>query len=116
MGQAMAHLAETGARTVTYIAGPVNSWSDGERWRAARVAARAHGLLIRRHGPFAPTTFGGEEAFEQFTGTLPDAVICYNDLCAVGFLISALRAGVRSEEHTSELQSRRHLVARLLLE
>ena len=95
MGQAMAHLAENGSRTVTYVAGPVNSWSDGERWRAARVAARAHGLLIRRHGPFAPTTFGGEEAFEQFTGALPDAVICYNDLCAVGFLISALRAGVR---------------------
>ena len=95
MGQAMAHLAEIGARTVTYVAGPVNSWSDGERWRAARVAARAHGLLIQRHGPFAPTTFGGEDAFEELTDGLPDAVICYNDLVAVGFLISALRAGVR---------------------
>src|SRR3712207_8320912 len=30
--------------------------------------------------------------------------------------VSALRAGARSEEHTSELQSRQYLVCRLLLE
>src|SRR5690554_5568436 len=41
-------------------------------------------------------------------------------LTAVGFLTATkrapFRAGVRSEEHTSELQSRPHLVCRLLLE
>ena len=95
MGQALAHLAENGLRTVTYVAGPVNSWSDGERWRAARVAARQHGLQIQRHGPFAPTTVGGEQAFEELRDSLPDAVVCYNDLVAFGFLISALRAGIR---------------------
>ncbi|MGO1894822.1 MAG: LacI family DNA-binding transcriptional regulator [Brachybacterium sp.] len=95
MGQAMAHLAENGSRTVTYVAGPVNSWSDGERWRAARVSARQHGLQVQRHGPFAPTTAGGEQAFEELRDSLPHAVICYNDLVAFGFLISALRAGVR---------------------
>ena len=95
MGQAMAHLVENGVRTVTYVAGPVNSWSDGERWRAARVAARQHGLQIQRHGPFAPTTTGGEQAFEELCDSLPHAVICYNDLVAFGFLVSALRAGIR---------------------
>ncbi|ATG53409.1 LacI family transcriptional regulator [Brachybacterium ginsengisoli] len=95
MGQAMTHLAENGIRTVTYVAGPVNSWSDGERWRAARVAARQHGLQVQRHGPFAPTTAGGEQAFEELRDSLPHAVICYNDLVAFGFLISALRAGIR---------------------
>lgn len=95
MGQAMAHLAENGSRTVTYVAGPVNSWSDGERWRAARVAARQHGIQVQRHGPFAPTTAGGEQAFEELRDSLPHAVICYNDLVAFGFLISALRAGIR---------------------
>lgn len=95
MGQAMAHLAENGSRTVTYVAGPVNSWSDGERWRAARVAARQHGIQVQRHGPFAPTTAGGEQAFEELHDSLPHAVICYNDLVAFGFLISALRAGIR---------------------
>ena len=95
MGQALAHLAENGIRTVTYVAGPVNSWSDGERWRAARVAARQHGIQVQRHGPFAPTTAGGEQAFEELRDSLPHAVICYNDLVAFGFLISALRAGIR---------------------
>ncbi|HLQ80687.1 MAG TPA: LacI family DNA-binding transcriptional regulator [Brachybacterium sp.] len=95
MGQALTHLAENGIRTVTYVAGPVNSWSDGERWRAARVAARQHGLQIQRHGPFAPTTAGGEQAFEELRDSLPHAVVCYNDLVAFGFLISALRAGIR---------------------
>ena len=95
MGQAMAHLAENGSRTVTYIAGPVNSWSDGERWRAARISARQHGLQVQRHGPVPPTASGGEKAFEELRDTLPHAVICYNDLVAFGFLVSALRAGVR---------------------
>lgn len=95
MGQAMAHLAENGIRTVTYVAGPVNSWSDGERWRAARTAARSLGLTVQRHGPFAPTIAGGEQAFDELSDSLPHAVICYNDLIAIGFLISALRAGVR---------------------
>src|SRR5699024_180439 len=95
MGQAMAHLVENGIRTVTYVAGPVNSWSDGERWRAARVAARQHGLQTQRHGPFAPTTTGGEQAFEELCDSLPHAVVCYNDLVAFGFLVSALRAGIR---------------------
>ncbi|MFC7455636.1 LacI family DNA-binding transcriptional regulator [Brachybacterium sp. GCM10030267] len=95
MGQAMAHLAENGIRTVTYVAGPVNSWSDGERWRAARTAARSHDLLVHRHGPFAPTIAGGEQAFEDLREKLPHAVVCYNDLVAFGFLVAALRAGVK---------------------
>ena len=95
MGQAMAHLAEHGLRTVTYVAGPVNSWSDGERWRTARAAAKNHGIQINRQGPYAPTTTGGEQAFEDLEGVLPHAVICYNDLIALGFMVSALRSGVK---------------------
>ncbi|WP_394213850.1 LacI family DNA-binding transcriptional regulator [Brachybacterium vulturis] len=101
MGQALEHLAENGIRTVTYVSGPVNSWSDGERWRAARVAARQHGVQIQRHGPFAPTAAGGELAFGELRDSLPHAVVCYNDLVAFGFLISALRAGIRVPEELS---------------
>lgn len=93
MTQAMAHLVEQGVRSVTYVAGPVNSWSDGERWRAARAVGRANGLSVHRHGPYPPTATGGEQAFAEIK-ELTDAVICYNDLIAVGFLVSALRAGV----------------------
>lgn len=93
MTQAMAHLVEQGIRSVTYVAGPVNSWSDGERWRAARAVGKANGLSVHRHGPYPPTATGGELAFSEIK-ELTDAVICYNDLIAVGFLVSALRAGV----------------------
>src|SRR2546422_4940027 len=56
---------------------------------------------------------------------LPDAIACYEAAVAAAerggeqtVLAEALRrlAVVRSEEHTSELQSRLHLVCRLLLE
>lgn len=107
MQQAMAHLAEQDIRVVTYVAGPETSWSDGERWRAARKSAAAHGIRAHRIGPFPPTSRGGETAFAQMwagldgqaglrgAAGLPDAVICYNDLQALGLLVSALRAGVK---------------------
>src|SRR5690554_7558629 len=37
-------------------------------------------------------------------------------LCALQIILGAMAGGLRSEEHTSELQSRPHLVCRLLLE
>ncbi|EWS80995.1 LacI family DNA-binding transcriptional regulator [Brachybacterium phenoliresistens] len=101
MAQVIAHLDEQGVREVVYVAGPVNSWSDSERWRAARLEARARGMSIRRRGPFIPTASGGEEAFDELRGELPHAVICYNDLIALGFLVSALRAGVQVPQELS---------------
>jgi LacI family transcriptional regulator len=111
IGQALAHLREDGARTMLYVAGPPNSWSDGERWRAIRAQSSPHELRVHRVGPFAPTARGGEEAYQyvlenladrsaatrpaRLADVLPDAVICYNDLQAVGLLMSALRDGVR---------------------
>lgn len=94
MGQVLAHLRAGGAREVLYLAGPENSWSDGERWRAARLRATEHGLVMTRRGPFAPTSAGGEQAYGAVREDLPHAVICYNDLIAYGFLVAALRDGV----------------------
>ena len=93
MGQAMTHLAENGSAHGHLRRRARELVVRRERWRAARVAARQHGLQIQRHGPFAPTTAGGE-AFEELRDSLPHAVICYNDLVAFGLLISALRAGI----------------------
>lgn len=94
MVQIAEHLRASGARSIMYVAGPVNSWSNSERWRALRAAAEARGMAARRIGPFAPTAGGGEAAYERLRGRLPDAVIAYNDLIAMGFLVSALRDGV----------------------
>src|SRR3989442_7621115 len=48
-----------------------------------------------------------------------DQMACWSPACFAAWAMaraSAKHAGLRSEEHTSELQSRPHLVCRLLLE
>src|SRR3712207_8999082 len=57
-----------------------------------------------------------EEAFSKIKGLIRKAEARSREalLEAIGAAISTL--GVRSEEHTSELQSRQYLVCRLLLE
>lgn len=94
MHRVMQHLAGTGVRSVVYAAGPVNSWSDGERWRTARAAAQEAGIVIRRLGPFPPTSTGGAEAYRALREDAPDAVVAYNDLLAAGLLMAALADGI----------------------
>src|SRR5258707_4873185 len=43
-------------------------------------------------------------------------VLARNALCVICLAIGGLASAARSEEHTSELQSRQYLVCRLLLE
>src|SRR5438034_8872757 len=45
-----------------------------------------------------------------------EALAVHNDLVGVEVAVDAARRGLRSEEHTSELQSHSDLVCRLLLE
>src|SRR5258705_13988281 len=64
--------------------------------------------------------FNDTATTEIYTLSLHDALpICDRCILANGALVGGhcvLEDGVRSEEHTSELQSLRHLVCRLLLE
>src|SRR3712207_7679293 len=61
-----------------------------------------------------------EEAFRAFMRDTPENAVMlvdtYDTLEGVRRAISASEATGRSEEHTSELQSRQYLVCRLLLE
>src|SRR5471030_1857445 len=53
---------------------------------------------------------------ERHAGVFPEDEAALLDLPGIGpYTASAIRAIARSEEHTSELQSLRHLVCRLLL-
>src|SRR3989442_12310243 len=66
--------------------------------------------------------FNDTATTEIYTLSLHDALpICgwfrrWTLRCSLGRVSSRKRTNVRSEEHTSELQSRPHLVCRLLLE
>lgn len=113
-----AHLADQGARTVTYLSWPEESWMDSVRWRGLREAtgsaAGDESPLFTRHIPLsderlnavaqmsvskitlgAPTAQGGRRAFIEWKKHPTDAVVCFNDMVAVGFLHQAAREGVR---------------------
>src|SRR5438445_1288268 len=73
--------------------------------------------LARLGTAFRQSPFHLQRTFKGVLGITPRA---YADSCRLNQLKSNLRAGSdaqhRSEEHTSELQSRQYLVCRLLLE
>lgn len=80
---ALAHLAELGHLSFTFLAGPADSWIAAERWRTLRAAAAEVGVRARRVGPFSPTRDGGRAAAAQVRST-ESAVVAYNSLMALG--------------------------------
>ena len=94
--RAVEHLAELGHHTITYAAGPEESWTDGMRWRALRQAALDLRLQGRRIGPFDATVTGGAHAADELVRHPTSAVITYNDQMAIGLIrrLTHLRVGV----------------------
>src|SRR5690349_24256237 len=90
---------------------PGASMTRDEKMRIARQLERLRVDVIEAGFPAASN--GDFEAVRAIAGAIKDSVVCglarANDT-------DIRRAGDRSEEHTSELQSRRDLVCRLLLE
>jgi len=94
MKRATEHLAEAGVNTITYLAGPDASWSNGMRWRGLREAGLDLNLRVRRVGPLEPTMRGGAAAVSEWLQHPTSGVIAYNDLVAIGFLRAVTAAGV----------------------
>lgn len=112
--RAATHLHEQGARTITYLAGPEDSWTDSMRWRAlldvtghapaggeplTRFSAtetppRLSRLEVDRIRLDEPSIRGGARAFSLWSRQRSDAVLCFNDLVAIGFMAEAARHGV----------------------
>ena len=93
--KAVEHLAGFGHRTIAYLAGPEASWADGIRWRALRDVCREMGITEHRIGPFAPTIQGGRSAAEVFAARRIKAVICYNDIMAIGLMKGLQERGLK---------------------
>lgn len=93
------HLIAQGYRRICYLAGPP-FWVDTQReggYRAALTRAGLEAQVIRATSPDVP---GGEQASAQLhqAGELPDAVICYNDLIAIGLMTALSAQGLRIPE------------------
>lgn len=86
----VAHLAELGARTVTFLGDPGLSPDLGERLDGLRRGAAARGVEVTVHAPGAMDERAGAAAAADLAGRLPDAVACANDELALG-LVTGLR-------------------------
>ncbi len=93
MRRALEHLAEMGHRRVCYVSGPAASWADGARWRAFREGCFELELIDHKIGPVPPTVRGGYSVFKQVMEQRVSAVICYNDMMAIGLDRAAKDAG-----------------------
>jgi DNA-binding LacI/PurR family transcriptional regulator len=92
--RAVEHLAELGHTTITYVAGPENSWADGMRWQALREAAYELELKVRRVGPSnAPTVNAGFRHAAELLRDQVTAVIAYNDMLAIGVIKGLTKRG-----------------------
>lgn len=95
---AVEHLASQGCKDITYVAGPEASWADGMRWRAVREAGVEQHVRIHRIGPASPTVAGGRAAALAWAANRTPAVICYNDVVAMGFMRTVHEMGLSIPE------------------
>jgi LacI family transcriptional regulator len=92
---AVAHLAELGHRSITYLAGPEASWADGMRWRSLLEVTADRGIRVRRLGPCSPDLAGGLRVAEQLAARPTSAVLAYNDQVAIGLVRGLAARGIR---------------------
>lgn len=84
--QVIDHLAHLGHRRLAYLSGPTSSWSNRERRRGLRYAAKKHGLEIVELGPYAPHFESGRQGTDVALGHDVTAIVAFNDLMALGVL------------------------------
>lgn len=94
MRQVVEHLYALGHRRCTYLAGPARSWSNRQRQKALRAAARQLGMEAIVLGPFEPTYEGGLRAADLAVAESPTAIVAYNDLMALGAMARLWARGI----------------------
>jgi LacI family transcriptional regulator len=88
-------LVKQGHRDIAYI-GFSPARPDMERTRGLTACLEAHGLPFVRYDVSAPTLAEGERICPSVVlrRDKPDAVVCYNDMVAIGFLGAAKSLGI----------------------
>ena len=99
--QIVDHLASYGHRSFVFAGGPAESWSGARRWQGLQAAAAEQGMETRRFGPYMPTLGGGPAAADAAVASGASAVVCHNDLLAIGLMRRLLERGHRIPEDIS---------------
>jgi LacI family transcriptional regulator len=91
---AIEHLVGLGHRKLALVLGPEGSWNSKQIREAARDATIAAGAELAVVGPNSPTEQGGQRAAPEVLRTTATAVLCYNDLVAIGLVEGLDQLGV----------------------
>lgn len=83
---AVIHLAGLGHTRIGYVAGPPDSWSNQQRRKAARQAAKHHGLQLPVVPAGDPTYAAGEKAGARLLEEGCTAAVAFDDLVALGVM------------------------------
>ena len=92
--QVAEHLASLGHRDLVFLGGPIGSWSGARRWAGLQRACADLGLAAVRWGPYSPTLDGGPGAADAVIAAGARAVVCHNDMLAIGVLRRLAERGV----------------------
>ncbi|GAA4115053.1 LacI family DNA-binding transcriptional regulator [Nocardioides fonticola] len=92
--QVVEHLASLGHRELVFLGGPVGSWSGARRWAGLQRACADLGVQAVRWGPYSPTLAGGPGAADAALAAGARAVVCHNDMLAIGVLRRLAERGV----------------------
>lgn len=101
MRSVMRHLVALGHRRIAYAGGPQISWSNGRRSEAVHTISAEEAVEVVDLGSFAPYLRGGLGAADQAIAADVTAVVCFNDLLALGVLDRLIQRGVRVPEEMS---------------
>jgi LacI family repressor for deo operon, udp, cdd, tsx, nupC, and nupG len=99
--QIVDHLASYGHRSFVFAGGPAESWSGARRWQGLRAAAAEKGMEPRRFGPYMPTLRGGPAAADAAVASGATAVVCHNDMLAIGVMRRLEERGLRVPQDMS---------------
>ncbi len=99
--QIVDHLASYGHRSFVFAGGPAESWSGARRWQGLQAAAADKGMDARRFGPYLPTLGGGPAAADAAVASGATAIVCHNDMLAIGVMRRLDERGIRIPEDVS---------------
>lgn len=99
--QIVDHLASYGHRSFVFAGGPAESWSGARRWHGLQAAAAERDMEARRSGPYMPTLGGGPPAADAAVASGATAVVCHNDMLAIGVMRRLAERGQRVPEDLS---------------
>ena len=96
------HLRDRGLRKISYIGFPTARWS-AERWHGVQDAFEGEQAGFQAFEATAPVAEEGERlaSVVLLSGDMPDAIVTFNDLLALGLLAEARALGVRVPEQVA---------------